>query len=269
MSLGNFNSNVKKKSYSPITYSQFKLYNGESKVDPTCLNFAFWNGLMKISITPINQKSEESSPKLDREKSVDFYIGPNKAKMFLYYLKEFKTVQNKYNNVGIGTNKGILYLTNGKNEFGVESMFIVIKLIDFPNNKITAEAAYEFNTNIFGVTNFKNQNLEFDRNFDFAKFAEIDMLIDIMTSYINSASYAYAATVVDASKFDVSRINTKINSIQEKLGIDYKKNSYGTSQSYWDSDRSSGSSSNDYSTPEQYDNISQLVDDISSMVVED
>lgn len=268
MSLGNFNSNVKKKNYSPITYSNFKLYNGESKVDPTCLNFAFWNGLMRISITPIAMK-QDSTPKLEKESSVDFYIGPNKAKMFLYYLKEFKTNQDKYINVGIGTNKGILYLTNGKNEFGVESMFIVIKLIDFPNNKIIAEAAYEFNTNIFGITNFKDQNLKFDKNYDFAKFAEIDMLIDIMTSYINSASYAYAATVIDANKFDTSRINTKINSIQEKLGIDYKKTSYGTSQSYWDSDTSSNKTSNDYSTPDQYDNISQLVEDISSMVVED
>ena len=92
------------------------------------------------------------------------------------------------------------------------------------------------------------------------------MFLDVISSYVSSVNYAIAASVVDNNKYDVSRLSTKITSIQEKLGIDFKKSSSGVNNSsYWNNNGNKNSSAN----PEHYDNLNQLVDDISSMMVEE
>ena len=243
MSLGTYNSNSnnKKKDFSPTTYSPVKFFNSESSVDPSSLNFAFWKSLLRISITPM------------------------KAKLFLQYANDFRKDPNKFTNVGVGTNKGIIYLTSGKNEFGVDSLFVIIKIIDFEHNEILSCAAYEFNRNIFGITDY-TEGTSFNQNYDYAQFIEFDMFLDVISSYVGSVNYAIAASVVDNNKYDVSRLSTKITSIQEKLGIDFKKSSSGVNNSsYWNNNGNKNSSAN----PEHYDNLNQLVDDISSMMVEE
>ena len=243
MSLGTYNSNTnnKKKDFSPTTYSPVKFFNSESSVDPSSLNFAFWKSLLRISITPM------------------------KAKLFLQYANDFRKDPNKFTNVGVGTNKGIIYLTSGKNEFGVDSLFVIIKIIDFEHNEILSCAAYEFNRNIFGITDY-TEGTSFNQNYDYAQFIEFDMFLDVISSYVSSVNYAIAASVVDNNKYDVSRLSTKITSIQEKLGIDFKKSSGSVNNSsYWNNNGNKNSSAN----PEHYDNLNQLVDDISSMMVEE
>lgn len=266
MALGTYN-NSKKKDYSPVTYSPVKFFNSESKIDPSTLNFSFWKSLLKISITPIKIASEGSAPEIDKDNSIDIYLAPMKAKLFLQYANDFRNNRNKFNNVGIGTNKGIIYLTSGKNEFGVESIFVVVKLIDFEQGTVTSCIAYEFNRNNFGITDYTG-GANFDKNYDYAELVEFDMFLDVISSYVSSVNYAIAATVVDNNKYDVSRMTTKITSIQEKLGIDTGKKSGGGSNNngYWNNNgNNSSSSSSSDSTPDQYDSLNQLVDDISSM----
>ena len=268
MSLGTYNSNSnnKKKDFSPTTYSPVKFFNSESKVDPSSLNFAFWKSLLRISITPMKAKAEGSVPELDKDNSIDIYLSPMKAKLFLQYANDFRKDPNKFTNVGVGTNKGIIYLTSGKNEFGVDSLFVIIKIIDFEHNEILSCAAYEFNRNIFGITDY-TEGANFNQNYDYAEFIEFDMFLDVISSYVSSVNYAIAASVVDNNKYDVSRLSTKITSIQEKLGIDFKKSSGGVNNnSYWNNNSNKNSNN---SNPEHYDNLNQLVDDISSMMVEE
>lgn len=268
MSLGAYNNNIKKKDYSPVTYSPVKLFNSQTKVDPSALNFAFWKGLLRISITPLKNKSEGSVAELDKDNSIDIYLGPSKAKLFLQYMEEFRKSPDKFTNVGVGTNKGIIYLTNGKDEFNTESLFLVIKLIDFENGSVLSCIAYEFNNDYFGITNYVD-GTTFDKNYDYSKYLELDMLIDVLTSYVNSCNYAIASSIIDANKYEMSRLNTKIASIQEKLGIDInKKSSYSNNQSYWNNNGTSTTTSSSSNT-EQYENLNQLVDDISSMIIEE
>lgn len=280
MSLGTYNSkgNNKKNDYSPVTYSPVKFFNSDSKIDPSTLNFSFWKSLLKVSITPL-KVVQGSATEMDKDNNIDIYLSPMKAKLFLQYAEDFRKNPNKFTNVGIGTNKGIIYLTSGKSEFNTESLFVVIKLMNFEEGTVTSCIAYEFNRNNFGITDYAG-GTEFNKNYDFAEFVEFDMFLDVIRSYVESVNYAIAATVVDNNKFDVARISNKIGSIQEKLGIETGKKSYNGSSnnsSYWNNNGSSNSSSSpamntssgSSNGPEQYDNLNQLVDDISSILVED
>lgn len=277
MSLGTYNnSNNKKKDYSPITYSPVRFFNSESKIDPSSLGFSFWKNLLKISISPMKNAAEGSVPEMDKDNSIDIYLSPLKAKLFLEYATEFRLDPNKFTNIGIGTNKGIIYLTSGKTEFGTDSLFVVIKLMDFEQGSVTSCIAYEFNRNTFGISNYTG-GTNFEKNYDFAQFTEFDMFVETIFSYVSSVNYAIAASVIDNNKYENSRLNTKITSIQEKLGIDTnKKSSYNggaSSNNYWNNNGGSNSSPNmnisSSNSPEHYDNYNQLVDDISSMMVED
>lgn len=276
MALGTYNNsgNNSKKDYSPTTYSPVKFFNSESKVDPSALNFTFWKSLLKISIIPMKNKSEGSVAEMDKDNSIDIYLSPMKAKLFLYYCNEFRKDPNKFTNVGIGTNKGIIYLTSGKTEFGIDSLFVIIKLIDFENNgNVSSCIAYEFNTeNYFGIVDYAG-GAEFNKNDEYSKFIELDMFIEVIESYVSSSNYAIAATVVDNNKYDVARVQNKISTIQEKLGIEIGKKSYSNNNGgskYWNNGGNTSNNSNTNNTsPEQYDNLNQLVDDISNMLIED
>lgn len=281
MSLGTYNSkgNNKKNDYSPVTYSPVKFFNSESKIDPSTLNFSFWKSLLKVSITPL-KVAQGSATEMDKDNVIDIYLSPMKAKLFFQYAEDFRNNPNKFTNVGIGTNKGIIYLTSGKTEFNIESLFVVIKLMNFDEGTVTSCIAYEFNRNNFGITDYTG-GTEFNKNYDFAEFVEFDMFLDVIKSYVESVNYAIAATVVDNNKFDVARITGRIASIQEKLGIESGKKSYNGNSgnnNYWNNNGSSNlsssslnisSSSSNSNGPEQYDNLNQLVDDISSILVED
>ena len=54
MALGNYNNNDsnQKKGYEPILYSPYNTSNREG-VDPSALSYQFYNGLLKISISPM------------------------------------------------------------------------------------------------------------------------------------------------------------------------------------------------------------------------
>lgn len=246
MSLGTYNNSNAKKDYSPTTYSPVRFYNSESKVDPSCMSFSFWKQLLKISISPYNQNTSEGSyPSIDKDASIEIYLSPMKAKLFLSYLKNIRdTGKCEWNNVGVNTNKGIIYFTEGK-EFGQNGQFIVIKIIDQESGNCMSSIAYEFNSNYSAIVNY-NGGSDFNRDNTFAPSIEFDMFISVLENYVESVNYAIAATVVDNQKFDVSRITTRIMSIQDKLGIQQSGEGRSYGKSYFDNNNGQGGNSSDY-----------------------
>jgi hypothetical protein len=141
------------------------------------------------------------------------------------------------------------------------------------NGNVSSCIAYEFNTeNYFGIVDYAG-GTEFNKNDEYSKFIELDMFIEVIESYVSSSNYAIAATVVDNNKYDVARVQNKISTIQEKLGIEIGKKSYSNNNGgskYWNNGGNTSNNSNTNNTsPEQYDNLNQLVDDISNMLIED
>ena len=62
---------------------------------------------------------------------------------------------------------------------------------------------------------------------------ELDMLIIVLDEYIKAITGATAYTVMDMGRFDYSRINTKIELVMNKLGIESKSSRQVSSESYF------------------------------------
>ena len=110
------NSNGKKNEFYPTTYSNIRISNFDSTVDPTSISFAFWKGMLKIVITPI-KKAADGGYNFDKDNSVEVYLTPTRAALFLNYLKVFRKDPNAYVNAGIAAGNSIIYVTNGAEEF--------------------------------------------------------------------------------------------------------------------------------------------------------
>lgn len=264
----NTNGKNSKSIYNPEVFSQVRFFNSSSQVDNTSLSFSFWNGLLKVSINPIIVNNG-SANRVDKDNAVSIYLSPLKASILLKFAKEFRDDPKKYMNSGINTNKGIIYLTDGKDEFNQESKFLVIKIIDATTGDCKSQAAYEFNkSDHFGIINYTNKN-NFTRYYDGADIVELNMFINVLDSYIKSATSAYAASVMEANKFDSTRTFNSLREIKEKLGIKYEgKNNNGevNKPSYFNlSQGNSQPTSNNYSKVENIDDYDALVRDLEAM----
>lgn len=266
MSLGTYNNaNNSKKDYSPVTYSGVRFFNSESTIDPSSMSFSFWKGLLKISIAPI-KTGEGSNPEIDKDNSIDIYLTPMKASILFKYISNYNC--DVFDNAGVSTNKGIIYITDGRKEFGIPSghVFIVIKILDQETGSIKSAIAYEFNSsNHYGIVNYVNSN-EYEKNTQYAGSAELELFCTVLSTYIESSTYSMAASVVENMKYDVSRLTTRITSIQDHLGIEHGKNkTQYRNGSYFDRNNnvSSSYSGRETETVDSYDN---LIDDISAVM---
>ena len=265
MSLGTFNNGVnKKKDYSPVTYSPVRFANPDSKIDPSGLSFSFWKSLLKISIAPYTSNANGSFPTIDKDNSIDIYLSPMKAKILLDNCIAFQNDIHRWDNIGVNTNKGLIYLTDGREEFGVDdgSIFLVIKLIDSESGEITSAIAYQFVNNYYAITNYKGGS-------NFAKEVstsnpELEMFIQVLKSYVENVNAAIAASIIDSQKYDMNRITTRINSIQEKLGIQTSSNNGGKGFAKSFFDNNSGSDTTSSSSKEDY-SYGDLLGDLSDM----
>lgn len=265
----NTNGKGSKSIYNPEVFSQVRFFNSSSQVDNTSLSFSFWNGLLKISINPIIVNNG-SANRVDKDNAISIYLSPLKASILLKFAKEFRDDPKKYMNSGVNTNKGIIYLTDGKDEFNQDSKFLVIKIIDSTTGDCKSQAAYEFNkSDHFGIINYTNKN-NFTRYYDGADIIELNLFINVLDSYIKSATSAYAASVMEASKFDSTRTFNSLREIKEKLGIKYEgknnNNSEGNKPSYFNLNQgNSQTTSNNYSQVNNIDDYDALVRDLEAM----
>jgi len=227
------NSNGKKNDFSPTTYSNIRISNFDSTVDPTSVSFSFWKGMLRITITPI-KKGADGGYSFDKDNSIEVYLTPTRAALFLNYLRQFRKDPNAYVNVGVTAGNSIIYVTNGAEEFEGQDgngLFLIVKSLDEKGN-IDSEIGYQFKTtpdkDNFGIIDYKG-GTDFTKDYEYTKFLDYDIFTNTIAQYVNGNSSAVAATVVDATRFSFNSIISKLTSIQENLGIDtgsgYKRKS--------------------------------------------
>lgn len=283
MPLGNnsYNSTNSSKSssdYSPVTFSPVRFSNTDSETDRTAINFAFWKGMLKLSIIPLII-SADKSVKQDKENSVDIFFSPTKARLFVYYLERFKNTMSSmdvgsnsiFTNVGVSAKSSVIYITTGEEEFGSDrkGLYIVIKGIN-DVGEVTSSIAYQFkasNSIYFGIVDYRG-GLDFSKNFDYTPMVEFDTFISVFKNYINNVGGAIAASVVDATKYTFNTITSKLTSIQENLGIDtsssYKSGYKKANNSFFS--KTDGNGTNTSSTGsgkvEEVSNYEELIADL-------
>lgn len=235
----NFNANTNGNDvFTPSTRSSFKFFNSNSKVDNTALSFTYWNSLLKITMNPIIVQ-DGSANKVDTNNHIDIYLSPSKAQMLLHCIKQFRANPDMYKNIGVPTNKGIIYIANGEKMYNVKGTFIVINLINADGVK-EGEAAYEINNDVYGITDYAG-GTDFNKYYNYSDSLELDMIETLLSSFIEAYTNAVASSVVECNKYNDNRVFSFIKDAREKLGI--TKDSSGkkyNSKSNWYNSSSNG-----------------------------
>lgn len=233
MALGDTYQNNKKdyeNKKAPTVYSRYAFSNIESQIDPSKLSFTFWNGFLKISIAPLKPGTEE----FDYDNSGSVYLTYLKAKLLADEITLFLQNPDTYSNVGVPSGSGLISITNGKDVAGKFAPSLVIRQID-EGGKVISTYLYEFKTQYhYSIRNYVEGSSEFDKIYN--DMLEIEALRSLLLQYYESMSGAMAYSIIDQGRFDTSRINTKLDSIAEKLGIQYGggKKSYDRKPSVFD-----------------------------------
>lgn len=216
MALGDEN---KKKYYEPLVYSPYGTSNTDG-VDPSALSYQFYNGLLKISISPMLPNAKPGDRKLwDSDNQISVWLTQAKAKMFhddiLYLLDHI----DECNNVGVASGaEGLISFSNGK-ELGVATPCLIIRKID-QNGNVIAVYAYQFKTDYY--TTIRNFKPDDPSNYDKPTHPnlEIENLLTILDDYSKYISGACAYGVMNGMKYDIHKMNTKFSLIMDKLGIE-------------------------------------------------
>lgn len=253
MSLGEtYNNNNKDKSKSsPVVYSSYKMSNTESKVDTTGLASSFWNNMLKISITPM--KENEGKWTFDQDNEISVYLTHTKARILFLELQEFLANPQAYNNMGVTTGAGLISISNGK-EFAVNCPCLVIRKLS-SEGVVESSAAYQFKEDYHkSIRNFDEKTLDYDAIM--YNNLEINQLMTLLETYYEAMTGAIAYSVIDQSKYNNSRINTKLDSVCDKLGIEYGGGKYSNKQQ----------STSIFNTKEPRNFNRSTIDDIESQI---
>lgn len=219
----NNNKNDRKVNNDPTVYSPYKFTNPDG-VDPSALTISFWGSTMKVSISP-KKATNNGDVSFDYENGISIYLTHTKARILAEEIRAF--MNGKINSCGVDTNKGFISISNGK-EFGVDSNLLVIRSFDTENNKVSSSYAYEFKKNYhYAIRNFDEKTIDFEKAY--YDNLEIEQFVTILEEYYKAMTYAISFTVLDQNKFNNSRMNTKLDSIATKLGVEYTNKSSGNS----------------------------------------
>lgn len=230
MSLGDFsnnsNYNNNKKQYQPKVYSQYKMSNAESTVDATALSTSFWNSMLVLSISP-KKDTKDGSIAFDHENAATIYLSHTKARLLYNEICIFLENPEQYLNVGVSSGSGLITISNGK-EYGVNCPLLIISKVNPETGVIDSSYAYQFRQDYhYSIRNFDKNTSDFDKVYH--NNLEIEQLKTLLMSYYEAMTGAMAYSVIDNMKYDISRINTKLDSCAEKLGVEYKGRGNGNS----------------------------------------
>ena len=207
--------------FTPSTRSSYKFFNSTSSLDKTMLTFTYWNSLLRITMNPIIVQ-DGSANKVDTNNRIDMYFSPSKAQMFLHCIQTFRKNPDAYKNIGVNTNKGIIFIANGEKMYGVKGTFIVINLINNENGQKEGEAAYQINSDVYAITDYAG-GTDFTKNYDYSEEIELDMIEILLKNFISAYTNAVASSILEVNKYNDHRMFNFVKDVREKLGISNKE----------------------------------------------
>lgn len=244
------------KPFDPTTYTAYRFNNGESSVDKTCLIFNMWKQNLKVSIYPRKQNTDEMV--FDMENGISVYLNHSRARILAEELKNFLRDPDLYNGAGITANSGVITISNGA-EFGVKSPVLVLRKVDDTGN-VVSSFAYEFKQDYYFALRGYTGGKEYSKDHESYKYIEIQCMITMLEEYYKAMTYAIAHTVMDANRYNHERLQSRLNAVADKLGVEVgarnssRGSSYSNSSSFFNNS-SAANSSNDGYTAATLDDI--------------
>lgn len=215
--LGNNNGNQQKE-YTPTVFSKISLSNKDGNVDQTRLTFSYWSGLLKISIAPNIQNTNE----FDSKNAIAIHLSVPKAYIFLKEIEKFEEERANGINTnffyGVDTPKGLIGISNGK-EFGYPNS-VVLSIRRMQESEVISTYAYEFKGDqyYYAIRNFDEKSKNYDSINDYGN-TELVLLKAHLRQYIDAMTMAQGYACVEANKFQENNTFKSLNQIKQALGI--------------------------------------------------
>ena len=246
---GNFSTNKdgNNKYEAPTVYAPVRFRNPEATTDPSELSFSFWKNMLKVVISPkLEERAGDQYVMYDHnsQNNASILLSPMKAKMFhddIIHMMEDDGIDSTGVTSGAS---GLITFSNGK-EFGVDGYMLVIRKLD-ENGNVQSSYSYQFNKPeyYFSVRNYNESSHDYDRiSHD---NMEINYFLQLLEDFSNSQNFAYAYSNIDAGRFNFGRINTKIEMVMDKLGIENKpsNNNYNNRNSFFNNQKAGNNAVN-------------------------
>lgn len=219
MALGDNNS--KNTNNENTFYSRVKFKNGDLS-----LGFSFWKGLLKVSISQAKQTYSGT----EYEELTYIHLSPLKAKLLSDILKKmylplsFNDSKTYGVDTGITDVRNIISFGNDVTASKKDSIkrYVTIGKVD-PDGNLQNPVRFDFNSNYHFAIEW-NDFEKMDCNKAYDNDLEIDIFIIVLDQFVESMTGAHSYGVMDMMRFDNSRINTKIELVMDKLGIERKGN---------------------------------------------
>lgn len=249
MSLGNtYNNNQNNGNRNQVTvYSQYRMNNGDSDIDATCLTFRYWRSSLMIGIFPRKNTGNDEMV-FDMDNGITIYLSHTKARILKHEIELFLKDPITYNNVGVNSGQAIITISNGI-EYGKEAPVVTIRKIDEAGN-VVASFAYEFHRNYhFSVRNYEGGN-NFDKVFDDYQNLELEQFITQLDQYVKASTNAGAFSVMSQIIYPINNIKDSLANIASSLGVELPK-SGGNRRNYSNSsffNNASGNNGNNSSS---------------------
>ena len=222
MALGDYsknNDNNSKKTKEPIVYSPYGTSNVDG-IDPSAISYHFYNGLLKISISPKKSNIKPGEQSFwDYENGISIWLTHSKAYMLLQEIEYVLEHKDTCINGGVATRSGGLISFSTGKELGCASPCLIIRTVN-SEGVITASYAYQFKDNYEAVRNF-DENTKYE-NIKYPNL-EIEEFKTLLREYAISSCGATAYSVINNSKYETNKMQSRLSLIMDKLGIDTPK----------------------------------------------
>ena len=215
---GNTNNNNGNKHYENTYYSRVRFKNNDRQV-----NINFHSGLMQLEVGFISQTD---GFKFNSEGSV--YLSANKAQILANQITEFLKYRNSdkidpLKAFGVNTGMGEKVSFIGFSTDEDKNIYMTIGKFD-GNGIITEKTRFQFAADYHYGLEWNNiEENDIVKVFD--NMLEIQMLQQALIDFSKSMFGATAYGVVDMARWDVHRMNKRMDQVFDKLGIE--RQSYG------------------------------------------
>lgn len=212
--------------WNPSVTSPYRMNNGDSTIDPTCITFNMWNSTLRISICPRKESAEEYAS-FDVSNGISIYLNHTKARLFAEEIKLFLQDPDRFTGSGVMDNKNNLITISNGAEFGADSPMIIIRHLDENGNPVSSfgyQVRHGYHSVIRNYSGDGDNCSKVDNEYN-----DMDILdlLTMLEEYYRNMTYATAFTVMDANKTNWSKLDGRIYNIAQKLGVDVSGNSNG------------------------------------------
>lgn len=228
MAYGNYSNNRDaNKPWDQTVYS-YRMNNGESTVDKTCLTFSMWNRNLKITIAPRKDNTDDIA--FDMDRGISCYLSHTKAYMLANEIRNFLRDPDHYTGSGVVSGSSVITISNGK-ELGASSPVLIIRKME-EGGVVSSSFAYEFKTDYhFSVRNYSGGR-EFIRETATYNTLEIEECLVVLEEYYKAMTNMVAYSIIDTTKYTTDRIQNTLKSLADKMGVEVSRSGSGKSSNY-------------------------------------